>query len=317
MTSPRLDLLDRNGWINGNLQDWQRGTNITLSSSWQYLVDRFCAKISGSWTPSLSQDTEIPSYLSKYSMLISGTPAVITDTVLVRQKMIAKYASVYAGKKISASVKIKSTNMKGIRLILATPNTENDFSTTTDFYDQTKVLTSDNNWETIKFENIPVPVASIYGLDGWIEILDAQGLVATTIKMSEFKINLGEIAQEFSIAARNQTDETLLNKQYYEKINTHLNARAIAGAVNVNYYAHILSGAVFDSVKIKHPVVTIYNYSMTANQVTVYAASSPNYPIDSVQYDVNCIVGFSNSSGLLSGTIGYIYWFSWVADAEY
>lgn len=220
MGSPRLDRLDRNFFINGGMDYWQRAgaTSLTITNSFIHWADRWAIGMGGTWTTPLGlRDIDVPSVKSKYSYKVTGTPTIITDSMVWRQKVESIFARAMAGKKASISIKVKSNNMKGVRIRLATADIENDFSAITSFLDTHKSFTDDSTWQTIKFENIDIPAGAVRGIDCKIDVDDVTGLIATIINVGEIKFNIGEFAQEFSLAGRDSVEEFQLCQRYYHK----------------------------------------------------------------------------------------------------
>lgn len=221
MTIPRIDGLDRNYYINGNFEYWQRAgsTSLTVTNSFQYWMDRWAIEMGGTWTtPQCQRSTDVPSIKSKYSCEVTGTLTNIADNMVYRQRMESAFSRNLVNKVISISMKVKSDNMKQVRLRLASPTVEDDFSILdATFVDTTQAFTDDSTWQEIVFENITIPSSVVRGLDTKISVQDATGLVATNIKIGEIKISIGTKAQNFSLAGRDVVEELQLCQRYFEK----------------------------------------------------------------------------------------------------
>jgi len=85
--TPRLDGLERNLYINGNMDFWQRGTSISKSQgAYLYTADRL--KVGGggggSGAYTISRSTDVPTLANRlgYTSTVAGAPGCFSGTFL-------------------------------------------------------------------------------------------------------------------------------------------------------------------------------------------------------------------------------------------
>lgn len=323
MTIPRIDGLDRNYYNNGNFEYWQRAgsTSLAITNSFAFWADRWELGKGGTWVVNGQRSTDVPSTKSKYSLEVSGTVGdLVNDDMVYRQKMESIFARDLANKIVSISMKVKTNNMKQVKLRLAIPTVEDVFSGLgASFVDDTVNIVDDSTWQEVTFENIAVPADAIKGLDTKIDVTNATGLVASDIKISEIKISIGTKAQSFSLAGRDLAEELQLCQRYFEKSHNIDNVPGVTllDSDLIEFYnntsqAGSMRGVVSYKVRKRSiPVITVYDEVGNLNKVTIDGTTH-----NIARFGPSKSNEYSFVEGAISGASKNITSFTYISDAE-
>lgn len=125
-----------------------------------------------------------------------------------------------AGLKMSVSFYVKSSTTNSARLTIVSPTVQDNYASTNTVLAATTVgFTADGTWRLVKFENIPVPVGAILGLDFIVELVSpvAGGLDGADqdVRFTMMMVNKGATALPFEQAAKTSAQELRLCQRYY------------------------------------------------------------------------------------------------------
>jgi hypothetical protein len=138
--------------INGDMQNWQRGTSITSAG---YTADRW--EIAGS-SMTASRSTDVPNDTFKYSYSFVGS-----SQSHVKQKIEAQNIYHVKGQDITISFYLKQTVGAGtdkVGVVLYTPTAEDDYSGVTEIASQNITTTSSWARYVVTFTNIASSVTN-------------------------------------------------------------------------------------------------------------------------------------------------------------
>lgn len=223
--TPRLDKLDKNYFINGGMDFHQRlgvGNYVALTGSNAYYADRWLSSYSGSWTvaPVTLSSPLTPNAKSKYSVNNYGQADNSSSSISIGQRIESLFASDLADETCSMSWWVKSeTGFLSSAVVnfyyLATPDVP---ATATLFHTETIEFTADSTWRELKIEGVAFPSGCTGG--AVVEIIYSGGTVFGGLQgifTTQYCLNIGAKAIEFTRAGRTWQDELLLCQRYFEK----------------------------------------------------------------------------------------------------
>jgi hypothetical protein len=323
----RIDRLEKNYIINGAFDFFQRNTSaVTLTSTSSYLnADRFKHHYVGTvtGTPQVQRSTNVPAYSAKYSQQFITRRNASALTLVTMQRIEAVNVRELVLKPISVSAKINSDIATTVRLQLAVPTAEDNYTATTEFYNQVVTIVADSTWKTVAFENITVPLSAVNGLQVSISLECSSGTDAANKNhyITEIMLNGGIEAIPYARVGKTTVDELSFCQRYYEKsfeidetpIFNDLTTRHISN-YNTNGSGLQRSDSVFFSTtKRSAPIVVTYSpFGITLNTVhrEPAGASGANYAINSVSFRHSFHLSSTGASG------AGLYLYGWTADAE-
>jgi hypothetical protein len=323
--TPRIDRLDKNYIINGNLDYWQRGTSLTAgpaAASGNYLADRFRGDFGTSTNSTVvfSRSTDVPdSVLSAYSHLTSvttaGTISASTDNILpFYQNVEGTFFRQIHKKSVTLSFFVKSSVSGTFAVSLR--NGAAPFRS----YVTTFTINSANTWEkkviqvtldqsgTWSLDNNAGLLVSLCPITGsafnapsantWVDgnFLSVAGVTnwftnGATLRFSQVMLLEGTHANPtFTLAGRNLAEELQLCQRYYEKsydVDTPPNSNTVSSSGAVVVSTASVNTSTFISYKVS---------KRTPAVVTVYdlAGSGPG----KVSWYNTSFVGTNNSSAI-------------------
>lgn len=225
-STPRLDRLDQNLWINGNNYLAQRkpsGT-VSLGTSYAYgVIDRVVAKYSGTWNVAANwQRTDLDSSSSediRYAIRFGGTPTG-NATLACGQRIESLLTSRLSGKKISISVQYYTSEFNRLTCNLMVPTAkDNHAAYNPSFYTSAKSsLNYGSVWQEVKWEGITCPSNITNGLFVEFVMSNAQTGTVSTTYIRRIIVSVGDVVlSEFCFNGTDQADEITKCERHCEK----------------------------------------------------------------------------------------------------
>lgn len=241
--TPRLDRLEINRVINGNLDFWQRGTNFAAIADNTYFADRFSYGKSGTMVHTASRSTDVPDVQSTYSALIDCTTADASiaagDFTVIKHKIEGYDLQPFAGKDFVLSFKVKATKTGTYCVSLQNAGSNRSYVAeytveVADTWEIKKIPVTHNvagTWDYINGIGLNVQWALAAGstfqttAGTWqtgdflatSNQVNACDDVANNFQISQVMVSEGTQAGEFRRAGRNIQEELALCQRYYEK----------------------------------------------------------------------------------------------------
>lgn len=323
--TPRLDKLDKNYLINGGMDFHQRlgiGNAANLTGSNAYYADRWLSSYAGSWTgtPQIASTYTgfTPNTKSLYSLNTYGQAVNSSSSLTVGQRIESIFGRELANETCSMSWWVKcSIGFVSSAIVnfyyLATPDSP---GSATLFHTETVNFTADATWREIKVENIAFPngceggvtVEVIYS--GATDFSSTLGMLTT-----QYCLNIGPKAIDFTRAGRTWADELALCQRYFEKswdLGTGVGAATYTGANVFTSFNNQFSPQI--TFKVRKRAVGSYQVynggSGTAGSIIAYGGGS-----------YACSVSTTGEASMMiaSGVAipnTNIYYAHWSADGE-
>lgn len=225
--TPRIDRIDRQYFMNGGSEYFQRGgvsSAVAVGTSFDYItMDRFDMKVTGTWTTPTSQRSSTKlGTLARRSHLFQGTPTNLADTFVIRQKIESVFAKDLINDVFSLGLKYKGDNFTTLDITLYTADVEDDFSAVTQIDTTSITITDDSTNQRAIWENITTDAGIARGLMVEFAFSGLGALAATNLFCSEFVLNIGKEVNDYSTFGRDEAEELLLCQRYawYPNFNT-------------------------------------------------------------------------------------------------
>lgn len=316
MGTPRLDRLDKNYFINGNFDYWQRNITFALTAA-TYTSDRWLATY-GTGAVTISRSSDVPSSSSQYSISMVANATIANPRVMQRIENIFLTGKAGATFTLKGKMKVTDATNFPLRISISTPTSANAFGTLTTEV-ETTVIPTQNSWVDINYK-FTMPVNSVNGLQ--VQFMrEHTASTATTTLLSQLMLLEGDLTAtevKYTYAARNIVNEARLVKRYYEKgwpmdivsaVTT--TPPVVFASVNANPGGTRMS-FLFQEMKRGVPVVTIISDITGASNQMRNASGGSDLSAAAASVGV---YGASAVNGV-TGVAGNIYTFTYTADAE-
>jgi len=340
--TPRIDKIDTNYIINGNFDNWQRGTSHTAAGYGS--ADRFIIKNTFSGVTTMSQSSDVPNNNSLYSLNYQiTTPSAIssTDWIGATHTFEGSLTRALANKNISLGFWFKSSHVgKHSGFFIRANNVRRyifefdyDVADTWQYF----IINLNLDLQTFVYNNLAnfylgfnMAVGSTYqrasgtwanssefGVTGGLDLSNISGAY---IRLSQLQLveNTGQIldGSSFSYAGGDVTKDFQLCQRYYEK--SYLQSIAPSTItdtgkkgfnVGVSTTSNFALQLFFMTLKRAVPSITTYS--------SVTGASGKG---DRNGTDTNAIPFAATEHGCLISDTGtnsaFSYWYHYTVDAE-
>jgi hypothetical protein len=242
MGTPRIDLIDKNLLINGNMDYWQRSTSVALTGTFGYQsVDRWGGWASGGGSPVISRSTQVPNADSQYSMRLTGATSTTGTRMIqrVESRMIAPHAS----SKVTLSVWVynntgSSTTFGYSIQVPASADTHNAGSDTIALAANFSQTAANGVWTKLSATIDMSTVANASrGIALWLYVNSNLDTGAKYVEFSQAMLVVGEnVPARFSYSGRNHIEELILCQRYYEQRSNLLLYFGVGVAANNIYH---------------------------------------------------------------------------------
>lgn len=221
MGIPRLDALDRNLIINGNMDYFQRGVGPIALNGVYSSVDRFL--MGGTATAKTGErSTSVPpNGKSRYSLLNKVTPTLSTQNTKVAQRIESIFTTESVGKPLSVGFWYKTNAATSVIVRFISPDTTaDDYGTFNEYYAVKHTIIDDNTWRYLPLDNVvTVPADGARGIAFRLQYEDWSTTGSEVeVSTTQIKVSLTKKAQEFSYMGRDVIEELSLCQRYLKKV---------------------------------------------------------------------------------------------------
>jgi hypothetical protein len=346
--TPRLDKLDQNYIINGNMDFWQRNTTFASPATASYTADRFQVNFSNAATRTVSRSTLVPDIRSTYSLqyVVGTADATVAagDFENLHYHMEGYDFRNLAGKEITVSFWVRSSITGTYAIAFRNDAVNRSYVTTYSVsvantwekktihltHDVTGTWLYDNNTGiNISFALMSGTTFHTPSLNSWqagnyishSSAVNFMGTAGAQINITQLAVYEGTLEDpEFSTYGRNFEGELRACQRYYEK-SYDLSvvpgtASVTAGGLFVISISTISGCAVvqvhYKASKRAIPVVTFYN-SITGAVGTFDRGGTPiTFAISAAS---NGVSGFNVANTAVTNAVNG-HSGQWAADAE-
>ena len=209
MSAPRLDRLDKNLLINGQLNIWQRGTSYSGVSASNYLADRF--RYINATTVSRQSDVPVPEL--NYSIEVGNSSASFPGMF---QRVEATFSRGLVGKTLTLWFYAKRiAGTSSLKCEIITPNAVNDYAGVTTTYTNT-FATYDGTWRLYKYE---FEVTANMDTRGFEVRIYNDNASAATFRMARLMVVVGEFAEDdIEFPRRSFGEELQFCQRYFHRL---------------------------------------------------------------------------------------------------
>lgn len=303
--TPRLDRLDKNYFINGNFDFWQRGTSTSAPAI--YLADRW---LGSAGITSYSRQAGGPNARSAFFARIGGS----SSTVLLTQRVESNFARQITASKMTVSFYAKVVSgSSDIQIRVHTPTVIDNYAVINEVFNATLgALTG--SWQLFSYTFDVTSAMLSNGFQMNIGNLNASG--AIQIDLSQIMLVEGENVADFNLAGRDYAEELMLCQRYYEKsynLTTNPGSLTTVGANSlIRGVGQTGSSFMFQVRKRAIPTFTVWN-PVTGNAGEIRDAGAPanRATTGGTASEIGIIDLGSSATGAGSGQI-----YQWAADAE-
>jgi len=290
--TPRLDRLEKNYIINGNMDFWQRETSFAALTTAGFSADRFQANFSNTATRTISRSTSVPNTKSTYSLqyIVGTADAALgpTDYENIHYHVEGYDFRNLSGKDITLSFYVKSS-------VTGTYTCAFRNSAVNRSYVTTYIINTANTWEkkvihlthdasgvwlydnntgiNISFAlmaglNFQTPSLNTWQSNNYVSHSSAVNFMGTAgaqFNITQIAVYEGTLTDpEFNTAGRNIADELMLCQRYFEKsynLDTFQPTATAVGRISSGSTTGSTSNAHIDFCVRKRatPVITLYN----------------------------------------------------------
>jgi len=331
MTSltPRIDKIDTNYIINGNFDNWQRGTSHTSNGFGS--VDRHFIATSFGGVVTMSRNTDVPNANSLYSMDFAiTTPSAISSTqyIATNYKFEGSLTRAINGKNLSLGFWFKSSHTgKHSGFIFRGDNVRRYiFEFNYDVADTWQYIKVDFNLDLLSFV-LDVNTNFIFGFNmavgstyqraagtwansnefGVTGGLDLSNISGAYIRLSQLQLveNTGQLldGSSFSYAGGDVTKDLDLCKRYYEVVPL-LSSFTYANSTATQYW----ESRPWKVTKRTSPSISTVNFTMYSGGGSSGVFVPNVLSADTVSFSVGTSGQSTNLNGILGGSI--------IGDAE-
>ncbi|CAL9963276.1 hypothetical protein VPHF99_0082 [Vibrio phage F99] len=182
--------------VNGGFEEWRYGTSTNTATSGNYYVDRWVNTSSGTCTIAQSNSHPISDGSSLKSIQInsSNTSGQLGIQQRLEAVSVNRYATSFLTVSGSVFVTALGSSVGSIELTLSTPNTEDDWSTSTVTATETAGTAVVGQW--VKFSHtFTAPSSIVRGLGVGIALTNTDG--TTDINFADIKLESGSVVTPF------------------------------------------------------------------------------------------------------------------------
>ena len=316
------DSMARQAIINGNFDVWGRGTSIAMTTANAYAPDRwYCETATAATDKTVSRQTA-----SNNGSYYSCRVAVVEDVdelVTFSQALESQDSIKFRGSKLTLSFWAKagaefvSDNATLVCKIVTGKGADQKvlaFTTSADAISANKTLTT--SWAKHTITTTAVIAADITQVGISFAFTHAgAGVTTNYFELSQVQLCVGLIALPFQ--PKSYAQELADCQRYY------FNSRAgsVQSPSNMGVAtstSRIATNAHFPTEMRKVPTITPYSYAATANKVSVFAGADDVGTTVTAAANQISRFGFISIADSATGfTAAVVYWFYFIADAEF
>jgi len=317
--SKRLENIDRNYFINGDMRYFQRcGTNGSFNTQTAPYTsaDRF-KTFASSFVGPLTEGAQTVGNPEKFerSIQIAGENAAISS-ITVGQAIESVFAKDLDGEELSFKFWFKTAIYQQATVQVLEPSLQDNYGAAPVIYQQIFNIENDDTWRNISIEQFLPAGTTVRGIEVRVTFFDVAsfGSNVEQLRTTGWQLNKGKL-KEFSLFGRDEADELDYCRRYFEKsydIDVSLGASDADGQmVHQGAFSGGNGGNLpvnFKTRKRGKPVVIPYATDGTTGRVTVNAGTvvASSISIGENSATVNMDIGFN----------WFFMQFQWSADVE-
>lgn len=221
MSTPRIDRLEENIFINGGMRFAQRSVGpVNTAVTGYYSVDRYITGSVGTTSPATRRTGPIgigSPYTANYTNGLNATINSASDTLFCAQRIEAARLQAILGdeRKISGSLKVGPSVDCDVRIVIEAAVATDDWSSATVVYDQTFPITN-AAVQTVKYEDIDLTDSNVAnGISVTIVFQNWSATGAQFVDHTDWMLNAGTAVAAFN--ERSPEEEFQLCQRYYQK----------------------------------------------------------------------------------------------------
>lgn len=330
--TPRLDKLDKNYFINGAMDFFQRSTaSVTIGASIGFQTcDRFSVGYNtggGITSQTTGRSTVVPDVNTQYSLRMSANAPTSAGSLVWRQRIESKDSIDLAGKNISISFWVRSESASRATVNISIPTALDNYTSIVAVGTTlTQTLTVGTTWQLVTFENIAIPASANLGLQVafGLDTFSITGSIKDHYVTNLMLNNNSSANIDFARAGRNVAEELQLCQRYFCKSVPLDTAALVAGVVGpmgvfiAPTTTECIGAAVFPtSMRIAAPTITLLDDAGNLARIHRYGvgnhANAANAHPGRISEN-----GFAGVQSTALNTAGptNVYVFNWIAEAE-
>lgn len=294
----------KNYIMNGAFDFFQRSVSnaVTLTTTASYATaDRFRVKYSGTvtGTPQTTRSTQVPSgSIAPYSLQFNSQRNASAVSLFAAQRVESVYTKEISGKTLFAGIKVKSIAATGIRLVVRTPSAADNYTSTTEVYNQTKTIAADNNWQTVIFDSMNISIMN--GAEVEVELICPSGTDGVVVShyITEFFWGTSPSFERFEPRVDSELRAVL---RYYEKSYQQSTVPGTVDSVGQMYCVNVSAATAgwttmfFKQVKRTIPTVNVYAASSGAIGNVTIGGSNVAASVQAIS-ESNCFISVGSGT---------------------